>query len=617
MEVMERELIKGNGKGELLFADIGISFWGGVDPVTGVIIDHTHPLKGESIAGKVLAIPNGRGSCTGSQVILELLLGENAPVALVLSQPDVIISLGVIVAQELFGKSIPIVSLGKEKFEKLGKERQKSLSCVLSICGGKILINGAYYATTVSVHSDETLKSNLVLTKEEQDMLSGKYGDAMKVAMRILTRAAVIMEAPKLEQIKQAHIDGCTYIGQGGLNFAKKLVELGGKVSVPTTLNSVSVDRRRWRALGVSSELGEPATALGDAYTALGCTPSFTCAPYLLDSAPGKDEQIAWGESNAVVFANSVLGARTQKYADYLDICAALTGRIPLAGPHLCNQRLPSVLLNVNDIVSCLNRVDEVAVASDDASFAALGYLCGLKAGARIPLIVGLEKYCKESKYLMDGLKAFSAAFGTSGAAALYHIAGVTPEAKDEHFENLQFEEKIDLSAADLANVWDILDGSSESNHANSNSDVVDLVAFGNPHLSITECALLAALCKDGPKKHVDVNVVATLGRDVHRIAEERGYVSELEKFGLQFITDTCWCMLTEPVIPVQSKTIITNSAKFAHYGPALTNGRTVRFASVGACLTAARNGRVPSKPNWVMQYGKRGLSYFARRRVR
>ena len=122
-------------------------------------------------------------------------------------------------------------------------------------------------------------------------------------------------------------------------------------MKVPTTLNSVSADRRRWAALGVSSDLAVPANAVGDAYLKLGCTESFTCAPYLLPTKPDCGEDICWGESNAVVYSNSVLGARTEKVADYVDICSAIAGRVPLGGVHLDANRRPGIVIDVKQFL--------------------------------------------------------------------------------------------------------------------------------------------------------------------------------------------------------------------------------------------------------------------------
>ena len=598
------ELVGGSARGELLHTDVGLSFWGGVDPLLGTVIDHTHPLHGQCISGKVLAVPNGRGSCTGSQVILELLLNGIAPAAMLLRQPDAILALGVIVAEELFGESIPLVSLGPEGFAAVAAARHVAVEGALVFTGD----DGAEAEAPAPSTADALLKaSGLVLSEEERGMLRGEKGEAVAVAMRILARAGAIDGAPSLLPITQAHIDGCTYIGPGGLRFAQTLAQLGGRVAVPTTLNSNSVDRRRWQALGVSPALGEPAYALGDAYLEMGCSDrSFTCAPYLLDSAPSLGEQIAWGESNAVVYANSVLGARTQKYADYLDICAALTGRVPKSGPHLDSHRTATVVLEAGSLAAELG--DECA----DAFFPALGYLCGLKSEAHVPVVTGLEG----RDVSLDELKAFSAAFGSTASVALFHMAGVTPEAPDAATALAQREPaaRAELTAADLAAAWRALDSGHSADRAEPEPEPIELVAVGNPHLSLQECATLAELC-DGATAalHPEVRMVVTMGRAVYEEAEAAGYVSTLEDFGVQFITDTCWCMLTEPVVPVASRTLITNSAKYAHYAPGLVN-RRVRFNTLASCVDAATSARAAPPPPWLAraEQQRRGMATFA-----
>jgi len=415
--------------------------------------------------------------------------------------------------------------------------------------------------------------------------------------MRVVVRMADLQGAPELISVSQAHIDGCVYTGPASLELAEKLVAMGGSVRVPTTLNAISVDRRRWRALGVPADLGEPASALADAYLALGCAPSFTCAPYLLDSAPSLGEQVTWGESNAVVFANSVLGARTQKYADFLDICIALTGRAPLAGAHLDAGRRASVVL-------ALPR-DGLGGALDDAFWPVLGYLAGLRARKRTPAITGLE-HTSPSR---DDLKALCAAFGTTGSGPMLHLVGVTPEAPDlETALGLgggggaagagadEEVETIALTREDLEAAWHSLD-------AASSTEAVELVALGNPHLSADEVARVAELCR-GRRRHPGTSLVLTFGRSVQEQASKAGHIQVLEDFGATLVNDTCWCMLTEPVVPPESKTLITNSAKYAHYAPGLVN-RQVRFHGLAGCVDAACSGRAPtSRPGWLAARG-------------
>lgn len=569
-----RSLVAGAAQGALLFADVGLSFWGGVDSATGEVIDRHHPLSGEYLAGCVLAIPSGRGSCTGSSVLMELISNGHAPAALVLAEPDEILTLGVLVAQTIFERSLPVLCIGQEAFAALrGGAFARVENTEVSVFDQPP--GDAWQAIDSPLQKDAT-HTSIELTEHDQALLDGELGKAAQVAMQIVLRMAELQGARRLVDVTQAHIDGCIYTGPASLRFARQLVQWGAKVRVPTTLNSISVDQRRWRELGVDPALGEPASALGDAYMAMGAQLSYTCAPYLLDSAPKAGEQIVWAESNAVVYANSVLGARTLKYPDYLDICIALTGRAPLIGCHLDAQRKARLQIE-------LPALDDL----DDAFYPLLGYHIGALAGSRVPLVLGLEK----RKPSLDDLKAFGAAFATTSAAPLFHIAGVTPEAIDPA-QVLEAGTRIPVEKIRLQ---DLMLSWRELNSARDPR--VDVVSLGNPHFSLGEFAHLARLCR-GRHKHPDVVLAITCGRAVLEQAREAGHIAVIEAFGATLVTDTCWCMLGEPVIPPAATTLMTNSGKYAHYAPGLV-GRKVHFASLAECVDAAcsatASGRLPA----------------------
>lgn len=544
VDITGRVLVSGSAEGEVLFTDTALSFWGGADAVTGEIIDRHHPLSGERLTGRVLALPTSRGSCTGSGVILELILNGQGPAAIVLEHPEAIITLGVIVAEEVFGQSIPVIAVGKEQFAALKTARHIRISDGVAGMGAEI-----------------------ALTDRDQAILAGERGEAAAVAMRIVLRMAALEGARELIDITRAHIDGCIYTGPGGLAFAEKLRDLGGRVVVPTTLNAISVDHRRWQVQGVPEALGRSAAAVADAYVAMGARPTFTCAPYLLDDRPERDEQIVWAESNAVVYANSVLGARTMKYPDYLDIAIALTGRAPKAGCHLPEERAPQVRVTVPPLEGV-----------DDSLWALLGYLIGTVSPDTIPLVEGVAQHLPDT----DALKAFGAAFATTSAAPMFHIADVTPEAQSpDAFAALDLP-TIALTHDDLQRAWRELNG--------ADAGPVQLISLGNPHFSATELAALAALCR-GKTRNANVPLVVTCGRAEMAKAEAAGDVALLTDFGVTLVNDTCWCMVTEPIIPVDAEVIMTNSGKYAHYGPGLT-GRTMRFGGLAACVDAAVTGK-------------------------
>jgi len=569
-----RSLVPGAAQGALLFADVGLSFWGGVDPLRGEIIDRHHPLSGEYLSGRVLAIPSGRGSCTGSSVLMELISNGHAPAALVLAEADEILTLGVLVAQMIFERSLPVLCIGSEAFAALrGKAFARIDSARLAVFDHIPVDNWQPSETPTQARDTSTA---IELSEFDHALLDGTHGKAAQMAMQIVLRLAELQGAQRLIDVSQAHIDGCIYTGPASLRFAQQLVQWGAKVRIPTTLNSISVDQRRWRELGIDPRLGEPASAVGDAYMAMGAQLSFTCAPYLLDSAPKAGDQIVWAESNAVVYANSVLGARTLKYPDYLDICIALTGRAPLIGCHLDAPRKARLRVELPELAEL-----------DDAFYPLLGYHIGALAGSRIPLIFGLEQRQPD----LDDLKAFGAAFATTSAAPLFHIAGVTPEALDPA-QVLEPDTPLPVATIRLA---DLLVSWRELNSARDNR--VDVVSLGNPHFSLSEFARLAQLCRDRVK-HPDAVLVITCGRAVLEQARDAGYIDVIENFGATLVTDTCWCMLGEPVIPRAATTLMTNSGKYAHYAPGLV-GRNVHFASLAECVdaacTATASGRLPS----------------------
>ena len=574
-----RCLVEGATQGTLLFADVGLSFWGGVDPASGEVIDRHHPLSGERLAGRVLAIPGGRGSCTGSSVLMELISNGHAPAALVLAEVDEILALGVLVAQVIFQRSLPVVCVGREAFERLrgqGFVRVEDNRLTLS---GRRPDDGWQGREGFTPSCTPT---HIQLTERDRALLDGTHGKAAQVAMQIVLHMAGIQAATQLLDVTQAHIDGCIYTGPASLRFAEQLVQWGAKVCIPTTLNAISVDQRRWRELEVDPALGEPASALGDAYMAMGAQLSFTCAPYLLDTAPKVGEQIVWAESNAVVYANSVLGARTQKYPDFLDICIALCGRAPLSGCHLDAQREAQLIIDVPAM--------EVA---DDSFYPLLGYHIGHLAGRRIPLIRGLQNAAPT----LDDLKAFGAAFATTSAAPLFHIAGVTPQALDPD----AWDQALPLETVAIAG---LLASWRELNNARDNH--VDVVSLGNPHFSLSEFAALAALCA-GRRKHPHVVLAITCGRTVLEQARAAGHIEPLEAFGATLVTDTCWCMLGEPVIPPRATTLMTNSGKYAHYAPGLV-GRGVHFASLAECVEAACTAATGGQPpRWLQPATGRG----------
>jgi predicted aconitase/predicted aconitase with swiveling domain len=550
-------ILGGRAEGPVIASAEPLSFWGGVSPETGSVIDVHHPLHGVCLTGGILMMPSSRGSCTGSGVLLDLILTGRAPAALVFSEAEDVLTLGALIAAEMFGKPLPVLRLAPESFAALSRAKTARITATSIEADGVVLpLMPPRIAT-------------LDLSDTDRAMLDGEQGQAIQQAMRIICAMAAQQGANCLIDVTQGHIDGCIYASPANLVFAERMADMGAQVRVPTTMNAISVDYANWQAQGVPSSFGDPAARLADAYVRMGCRPTFTCSPYLLASAPQAGEAIAWAESNAVIFANTVLGARTPKHPDFLDLCIALTGRAPLSGVYLTENRKAKSIIDV-----------ELPENVDDAFWPLIGYLAGHAAPDRIPLLHGLASESPSK----DDLKALCAAFGTTSAAPMLHIEDVTPEAEGAAVAGA---ERKTITRADMAEAWKRLNAGPE------------LVAIGSPHASLDECRALAADFA-GRHRHPDVAVIVTAGHQVIAEARADGTLESLEQSGVRVVPDLCWCSISEPVFPTRTRTLITNSGKYAHYGPGLSN-RVVRFGSLADCVEAAVIGGVPARlPSWL-----------------
>jgi predicted aconitase len=407
------------------------------------------------------------------------------------------------------------------------------------------------------------------LTVEEQAMLAGEAGPATALAMRILVRMAPLYGADRLLEITRAHIDGIVYEGNAGLAFAERLAGLGGQVRVPTSLNVMSMDRTNWRQLGQDETFAQNARRLGYAYVRMGAIPTFTCAPYQTDVAPVFGEQIAWSESNAVAFANSVIGARSNRYGDYLDISCALTGRVPASGLHLTENRKGTHWFRLGGIPEQLQDRDDF--------YPVLGYLLGQEVSNGIPVVEGLSVLPNN-----DQLKSLAAAAASSGAIALFHLVGITPEAADLEaaFQGTPTGSPELISLERLRAVRATLTTSAFNR--------VDVVAFGSPHASLAECERIAKLM-EGERACTGIQVFITTSRGVKEILARTGKLNVLESFGASVVADTC--IAVAPLVRPGARVLMTNSGKYAHYGPGIIGVESI-YGSTEECVRAAITGR-------------------------
>ena len=411
---------------------------------------------------------------------------------------------------------------------------------------------------------------DLCLSPEDRAMLNGEHGPAAQMAMTILARMTPIYGADRLLDITAAHIDSALFQGDATLEYAERLAGLGAKVVVPTTLNVSGVDEHGWRAWAVPPEWAEKARRQMVAYQSMGCTPTWTCAPYQEAPRPAFGQQIAWGESSAIVFANSVLGARTARYPDLLDICAAITGRAPAAGLHLAENRAGQLLFRLVGVPRTLQE--------DDSFYPVIGHLIGKRAHDRVPVIEGLDGTPGE-----DQLKALGAAMASSGAVALFHLVGVTPEAptREAAFHGHPPPEVIDVTPEALR--------AARRELTTSDGAKLDMVVLGSPHFSLAEFKKLAPLL-EGRRRHDEVQFLVTASRAMKALAAQAGYLEPIERFGGTVTVDTC--IITTPMLPGDIRTIMTNSAKYAYYAPGLLGTQMV-FGRLEDCVRSAVSGKV------------------------
>lgn len=424
------------------------------------------------------------------------------------------------------------------------------------------------------------------LSQYEEEFLAGKRGEAARLAMEILVRLGELYGAEELIPIAQAHIDGGLYaaVGDAGLEFAARLAGLGGRVVVPTTMNATSRDIHNWGEHRVQPWYAEKSARMEAAYLKMGVLPTWTCAPYQGGVIPRFGEQIAWAESNAIVFVNSVIGARTERYGDYTDICCALTGRAPYFGLHMKENRRGEILFDCTQL-----RLD-----AERGDLAVLGYLTGKLAGAKIPVLKGIPDWVGT-----DELKAFSAAAASSGSVAMFHMLGITPEASDEKaaFQGPVPEHVTEITQGMLEEARKSLSRLTtnrlvESSVAESEKVEVttqgmssfDVVLIGCPHASAQELMIIEKRLQ-GRTVAPGVELWIYTRENVYSWLRQNGIIAAIEQAGATVIRDTCF--VNTDLSGWNFKRVITNSAKYAHYIPSRT-GLDVVFGSLTECLTAA-----------------------------
>lgn len=403
------------------------------------------------------------------------------------------------------------------------------------------------------------------LTDEEKAMLDGCRGEPVRKAMEILRAIGTIYGADRLIEVKSAHVAGLSYKSHGdaGLEYVQDLASEGARVVIPTTTNVIGVDRCKWRSLGLPEQWAMKQLAIMDAYERMGCYATSSCTPYYHGIVPRYGEHIAWAESSAVVFTNSVLGARDNREGGPTALASALTGRTPNYGLHLDENRRGDALFRVETPLEGMH------------DFGAMGAYVGRMIGERIPVFDGVP--CPS----LENLVALGAALASSGAVAMFHMVGVTPEAPsvEAAFRGKKHETVAIGRREILAGVEKLTSASSSD---------VDYVAIGCPHCSLGQLAEVARLL-DGKRVRDSVRLWIHTSVPIRALAAQLGFVETIERAGGVVTQDLCTVLGNPEALGV--KTLATNSAKMAFYAPG-SNGLKVWYGSVERCIRAATTGR-------------------------
>ncbi|MGC8817256.1 MAG: aconitase X [Candidatus Hadarchaeum sp.] len=390
----------------------------------------------------------------------------------------------------------------------------------------------------------------MYLTKEQERMLAGEKGEVVERMFRLLVRLGEVYGADRMIPVASAQVAGVSYksIGDPGLEFLEDIAAQGARVGVPTTLNPPGMDLVDWKELGFPEDFAQKQLRIMEAFRKMGVLMTATCTPYLVGNLPRFGEHLAWSESSAVSFANSVIGARTNREGGPSALAAAICGLTPNYGLHLDENRKPHYLIEVKA---------ELRSTSD---FGALGYYVGKIVKDKVPYFRGI----KEAD--VDQLKALGAAMAASGAVALYHVEGITPEAKLMDVSSL---ERIGVGEQELREA-----------HEKLNTGVdPDIVILGCPHASLKEIATLAAKL-DG--KRLKKPLWICTSRMTKEAATRMGLTAAIEGAGGRVVADTC--TVVSPIERMGYRTIGVDSGKAANYLPGFCKQQVV-FRSLDELL--------------------------------
>ena len=396
----------------------------------------------------------------------------------------------------------------------------------------------------------------LYLTREEEKMLDGEYGESYRKCMRLLVTVGEMFEAKRMVKVKSCHVSGVSYknIGEPGLKLLKSFFEEGVRVRVKSTLNPMGMDREKWKLTGLNKNFALKQLEILKIFGGMGFNLTCSCIPYLVGNKPKTGDHVAWAESSATIYANSVLGAKTNRESGLSALASALTGRTPLYGYHLEENRKPTIHVKVGYKPSNLLEIG------------ALGYFIGKNFPESIPYFSGLDWLS------MDGLKVLGSGMASSGAIALYHVKNLTPEAAKFSSKELKETEKFKVGLEEIKKT--IQDLSEENSQP-------DAVFLGCPHYSLNQIRDVMLYMKKRRVKAKGKLWIFT-SKKVYEKAKKIGYVNLIEKFGGLILNDTC--MVVSPIENLGINSIYTDSCKAAHY---MAGNFKVTLKSLTQCLEA------------------------------
>jgi predicted aconitase len=358
------------------------------------------------------------------------------------------------------------------------------------------------------------------LTQEEQLMLDGAYGDAVQKAMELLVAVGECYGAERMVPVASAHLSCANPVtaGKGGSIFIKNMAEKGGKFIVPTTTNPTSLDPWAWQEMGYSERLYQEHSALSGAIAEMGGFLCNTCVPYLIGHAPRMREHIAWAESSAILYANAVLGARTNREGGPTALASGLTGRTPAYGYHLDENRYGKLKVEVN------------AHLKGDTDYGTLGYFVGRIAQNRVPILQGIPPSVSQHE-----LKCLGAALATSGSVAHFHVVGVTPEAPTEEvatgLKRISSSDTFEFGQEELQKT--------EESISKIGPEEADLVVLGCPHPSIDQIKNYAEVFS-GRRVKSRVEIWILTSNAIRKYADDIGYANILDSAGVRLVSNTC-----------------------------------------------------------------------------